>query len=239
MSIITTPPVGFPDDQQSAQWQSQAFLNDSSAYTAGVTKTFGPFNVANWKATQFQFTGSIGRRWVQVSWSSDSAGLIGTGYKFFVCNNALQANPTLINLGPYMFVEVTNFLNNDTIHSIACGTNVDKPAWNPNSAIPMLAAQPANVGAGSTTKVEANYAYAGPAHYMVESAATSWQVQIIATDQSANTYIVHESGTVASGTAVADNKVIIIPPLQITANLINHDAGAKNIYCALYPDLFH
>lgn len=240
MSVITTPPIGFPDDQEQSQWQSQTFLNDNTAYAQNQQKTFGPFNVANWKATQLGLVSTNGSILIQMVWSSDSAGLIVTGAKKLTWAGGLTANFTEINLGPYLTIFIQQTIVGGTIHTVAIGSNSDKPAFNPNDYRPIIDVQGQSVGAGVTTAaIDGLYVYGGPAWISIIRAVSAWKITLQGTDESNVAHLLRIWDT-STGTSQANtSELIVLPPMRIQVIITNPGGAAASFWIVIVPDLFH
>lgn len=239
MSIITTPPVGFPDDQEASQWQSQVFLNDFHAYAQNQQRQFGPVNVANWKASQFTMISTAGGVLVQMQWSSDSAGTVITGQKKLTFAGGLTWSFTEPNLGPYLTIFVLQTIAGGNITTIGSGTNNDKPVFNPNDYRPMIDVQGQSVGAGGqTSAIDALYVYAGPAWISIIRAASAWKITLQGTDESNVAHLLRIWDTSTGDSSNNHSELIYVPPMRLQVIINNLSGSVASFWVVVVPDLF-
>lgn len=239
MSLITSPAVGFPDDQQQPQWQSPLLISDSNTLGAGVLKTYTTLKVANWQSTQIAATSNAGNGVFTLSWYADSGLTKLLGSKVFVIENQRPATVAYPNVGPYLSIQVTAGSLGMTYTLYVNATNRSAPAWATAGGDILIEINSTNINPGALLTASAQTVYAGMAQFQLLTAASGWEANLKYKDINQADHIVNSWNTTVGTPAQPVNQLIMLPAFPLRLEVTNHAGVVATFWAHIVIDVYH
>lgn len=234
--LIAAPARGYPDYQRVDNYDT-GVLFSAQTVAGGVLSTPNALDVSRFACTTLSLNNPVGICQVSMSWFDDPGQLTLMGTRSFVLDSNITnpAQPTILNLGPFLTIQVGPVAGSNYSLAIrAVASNRVVPVeFHPFQPVVITTAGQ-NIGGGAAVIVYPTDYFAGPCNVYAEISTANGRV-LLECETATGTW--PEVGVFEISTAAELQQTMIMPPGAWRLHVVNQAVGAGTFNLSVVPSL--
>lgn len=215
-----------------------ALLDRSDTIAALGSLTYPFLTCGQWQSVAIHCQSGAAQSQLNFDWfdTPSSAGIL-LGSRIIVVDSGLNADLTVPNLGPYLRITATTYVNPATVTLIVAMSSRIGRAWSPTALGPIIDVQDVTLLAGASQTFSANYTYGGPAYATAIRDVSSFQFILNALELAGNAHHLLDWDTSTGPLAGNQNTDLLLPPMRLQVTIKNSSAGTGHFSFTLVGDI--